>query len=111
MVIPYIPKRGDIVWLSFNPQAGHEQAGRRPALVVSPKIYNEKTGLSLCVPVTSKVKGLPFEVELPLGLPIGGVALSDHVKNLDWKERNAEFICSVNEDITVNVIEKLRKLL
>lgn len=111
MVEVYIPKRGDIVWLSFNPQAGHEQAGRRPALVLSPEIYNAKTGLSLCVPVTSQIKGLPFEVAIPSGLPVSGVVLSDHVKNIDWKARNADYICSVDNYVTIDVIEKLRKLL
>jgi mRNA interferase MazF len=111
MVTQYIPKRGDIVWMSLNTQSGHEQAGRRPALIISPEIYNAKTGLSLCVPLTTKAKGLPFEVEIPSDIPISGVILSDHIKNLDWKARNADYICSLNEDIIINVIEKVRKLL
>ncbi|MFS0644029.1 endoribonuclease MazF [Siminovitchia sp. 179-K 8D1 HS] len=111
MVTEYTPKRGDIIWISFNPQAGHEQAGRRPALVLSPEIYNARTGLSLCVPLTAKVKNLPFEVPLPTGLPISGVILSDHIKNLDWKARNADYICDVDEEIITNVLEKLKKLL
>lgn len=111
MVTQYIPKRGDIIWISFNPQAGHEQAGRRPALVLSPEIYNARTGLSLCVPITTRVKGLPFEVPLPAGLPISGVILSDHIKNLDWQARNADFICSIDEENLTNVLEKLKKLL
>lgn len=105
MVNIYTPKRGDIVWMSFNPQAG-----RRPALIISPDIYNEKTGLSLCVPITTKTKGLPFEVEIPFGMPISGVILADHIKNLDWKAHNADYICSVDDNIITNVIEKIRKL-
>ena len=85
----YVPGRGDIVWLDFNPQAGHEQAGRRPALVLSPSSYNERTGLALFCPVTTAVKGYPFEVHLPQGGNITGVVLSDHIKSLDWRARNA----------------------
>lgn len=79
----YIPARGDIVWISLNPQAGHEQAGRRPALVISPVQYNKKVGLALLCPITSHVKGYPFEVLLPPGLPVNGAILSDQVKSLD----------------------------
>ena len=85
----YVPERGDFVWLQFTPQAGHEQSGRRPALVISPKSYNEKTGLAVFCPVTSKVKGYPFEVGIPQGLEIQGAVLSDQVKSLDWKARQA----------------------
>ncbi len=91
----YVPDSGDIVWLSFNPQSGHEQSGRRPALVISPLIYNEKTGLAIFCPITSKVKGYPFEVKIPDNLEITGVILSDQVKSLDWKTRKAEFICKL----------------
>jgi mRNA interferase MazF len=87
----YVPERGDIVWISLNPQAGHEQAGRRPAVVISPKSYNGKVGLGLFCPITSQVKGYPFEVMVPQGLPVGGVVLADQVKSLDWRTRNAEF--------------------
>jgi mRNA interferase MazF len=79
----YIPARGDIVWISLNPQAGHEQAGRRPALVISPVQYNKKVGLALLCPITSHVKGYPFEVLLPPSLPVNGAILSDQVKSLD----------------------------
>src|SRR4030067_1632422 len=89
----YIPDSGDIVWIMFNPQAGHEQAGHRPALVLSPKAYNGKVGLALLCPITSQVKGYPFEVLIPEGLEIKGAVLSDQVKSLDWKERKAEFNC------------------
>ncbi|HRS02465.1 MAG TPA: endoribonuclease MazF, partial [Bacteroidota bacterium] len=88
----YIPDRGDIVWLEFNPQSGHEQKGRRPAIVLSPYEYNLKVGLALFCPITSQVKGYPFEVSLPERFPINGVIISDQIKSLDWKVRNAEFI-------------------
>ncbi|HEV2125939.1 MAG TPA: endoribonuclease MazF, partial [Chloroflexota bacterium] len=86
----YVPERGDLVWLSFTPQAGHEQAGRRPALVISPAVYNGKVGLAIFCPITSQVKGYPFEVPLGGG-SIGGVVLADQVKGLDWRARKAEF--------------------
>jgi mRNA interferase MazF len=88
----YVPARGDLVWLSFTPQAGHEQAGRRPAVVLSPSAYNKKVGLALVCPITSQVKGYPFEVAVPPALPVSGVVLADHVRNLDWRARGAEFI-------------------
>lgn len=88
----YVPRRGDLVRLSFSPQAGHEQAGRRPALVLSPSAYNGKVGLALFCPITSQVKGYPFEVPIPAGLGVQGVVLSDQVRNLDWRVRQAEFI-------------------
>lgn len=86
---PYAPSRGEIVWLQFEPQAGHEQSGRRPAVIISPREYNQKAGLCLCCPVTSKAKGYPFEVELPAGMKVEGVVLCDQLKSLDWKARNA----------------------
>jgi len=88
----YVPRRGDIVWLSFTTQAGHEQAGRRPALVLSPSAYNRKVGLALFCPITSRVKGYPFEVAVPKGLSVAGVVLADQVKSLDWRARRAEFV-------------------
>ncbi len=84
---PYVPEAGDLVWLEFDPQAGHEQAGRRPAVVVSPASYNAKTGLMLCCPLTTRVKGYPFEV--PVAGSHAGVVLADQVKNLDWRARRA----------------------
>ena len=111
MVIPYIPDRGDLVWLQFNPQAGHEQSGKRPALVISPKSYNGKVGLALMCPVTSKIKGYPFEVSIPQDFPIEGVILSDQVKSLDWRSRNSVFISKVPDEITMDVISKLELLL
>lgn len=103
----YIPQRGDVVWITLNPQAGYEQAGRRPAVVLSPETYNDKVGLAILCPITSQVKGYPFEVAIPTGLPIKGVILSDQIKNLDWHVRNAEFICTLPSE-TVNLV--LRKL-
>lgn len=107
----YVPERGDIVWLTFNPQAGHEQAGRRPALVLSPVAYNKKVGLAIFCPVTNQVKGYPFEVLIPRGLKISGAILTDQVKSLDWKIRNVEFICNIPEEITKTVLKKLNTLL
>ena len=99
----YVPDRGDLVWLNFTPQTGHEQRGRRPALILSPKIYNEKTSLCICLPITSKVKGYPFEVALPKGLDIEGVILSDQVKNLDFVAREVMYIAKVPHDVLVHV--------
>ncbi|MFM7373849.1 MAG: endoribonuclease MazF [Chthoniobacterales bacterium] len=107
----YVPRRGDIVWLSFDPQAGHEQAGRRPAFVLSPESYNRKTGLFLACPITSKVKGYPFEVALPEGLAVSGVILADQIKSLDWKVRRAEFAASAEEDFIEDVIAFVLPLL
>ena len=107
----YKPKRGDVVWLTFNPQAGHEQAGRRPALVLSPEIYNEKVGLAILCPITSRIKGYPFEVEIPNGLKVNGAILSDQVKSLDWRARNAEFFCKLPIATVNEVLKKLHTLL
>ena len=85
----YVPDRGDIVWLQFDPQAGHEQAGHRPAFVVSPRTYNRKVGLALFCPITSRTKGYPFEVPLPKGGKAQGAILSDQLESLDWKARKA----------------------
>ena len=107
----YVPKRGDVVWLHFNPQAGHEQAGRRPAVVLSPESYNEKTSLALFCPVTNQVKGYPFEVPLPAGLPVSGVVLADHVKCLDWRSRRAEYAGEAPEAVVAEVVCRLGLLL
>lgn len=107
----YTPKRGDIVWLTFNPQAGHEQAGRRPALVLSPEAYNGKVGLAILCPITSQVKGYPFEVVIPDGLEANGVILSDQVKSLDWKARNADYFCELPAASVDEVLQKLNTLL
>lgn len=100
----YVPRRGDVVWLSFDPQAGHEQTGRRPAFVLSPESYNRKTGLFLACPITSKVKGYPFEVALPDGLAVNGVVLADQIKSLDWKVRKAEFAALTSDDVVEDVL-------
>lgn len=89
-----MPDRYDVVWLDFDPQAGREQAGRRPAFVLSPSSYNKVTGLFIVCPMTSQIKGYPFEVLVPEGYPVGGAVLADHVKSLSWRARNAAFICS-----------------
>lgn len=99
MARAYVPDRGDIVWLQFNPQTGHEQAGHRPALVVSPRAYNARVGLALFCPVTAQVKGYPFEVILPPGLEAQGAILSDQIKSLDWRERKAKRVGTVPTEI------------
>jgi mRNA interferase MazF len=106
----YIPQRGDIVWLTFNPQLGHEQAGRRPALVISPKSYNLKVGLAIFCPITSHVKDYPFEVQIS-EKQISGAILSDQLKSLDWKSRKATFICKTNQSIFNEVINKINVLI
>ena len=106
----YIPERGDIVWLDFNPQLGHEQRGRRPALTLSFKAYNEKIGLALFCPITSKGKGYPFEVELEFK-KIKGSVLSDQIKSLDWRERNIEFIEKIGDKKMEEVIEKIEVII
>ena len=107
----YVPSRGDIVWMSFTPQAGHEQAGHRPALVVSPREYNALTSLALCCPITSQVKGYPFEVGLPLTGNVGGVVLADQIRSLDWKARGARFESRCAGTVVSEVIGKVGTLL
>jgi len=111
MPVPYCPKRGDMVWLAFSPQAGHEQAGRRPAVALSPDAYNRKVGLALFCPVTSQVKGYPFEVRIPEGQAVSGVILADQVKSLDWKARRASLCCALPDDTVHEVLGKLGALL
>ena len=107
----YLPERGDVVWLSFDPQAGHEQAGRRPAVILSPAMYNRSSGLAIVVPVTSQIKGYPFEVIIPSGLPVSGVILTDHLKSVDWEARRAERICSLPADTLRRALQKAALLL
>ncbi|MEL6350139.1 MAG: endoribonuclease MazF [Cyanobacteria bacterium J06627_28] len=107
----YIPERGDAVWIDFNPQVGREQAGRRPALIVSPAAYNRKVRLALFCPITNKVKGYPFEVLIPNNLLVTGVILSDQVKSLDWKIRRAELITRMPSEVIDAVSIKIRALL
>jgi mRNA interferase MazF len=101
----YVPDRGDLVWLEFTPQAG-----RRPALVISPRSYNGKVGLGLFCPVTSRVKGYPFEVELPAGLPVSGVVLADQIKSLDWRARKARRLGRLPEALVTDALAKIRTL-
>lgn len=106
-----VPERGDLVWLSFDPQAGHEQAGRRPALVLSPAAYNRASGLMLACPLTTRVKGYPFDVALPEGLPVCGVVQSDQLRSLDWGKRQAESICAAPAPLVEAVLERVALLL
>ncbi|HLZ13102.1 MAG TPA: endoribonuclease MazF [Candidatus Acidoferrum sp.] len=107
----YMPEAGDLVWLDFTPQAGREEAGRRPALVLSPRAYNAKTSLAIVCPITSQAKGYPFEVALPPGGKIVGVILSDHVKNLDWRQRRATKMGRVQAFVLRSVRERIAALL
>jgi mRNA interferase MazF len=107
----YCPKRGDVVWISFSPQSGHEQAGHRPALVLSPEPYNRKVGLALLCPVTNQIKGYPFEVMVPAGLKVSGVILSDQVKSMDWSARGTSFLCSLPDTTVREVLNKVGTLL
>lgn len=111
MTAPYVPDRGHLVWLSFTPQAGREQAGRRPGLVLSPSAYNARARLALVCPITSQVKGYPFEVALPAGLPVSGVVLADHVRSVDWQVRQAEFIGVAPTSVVGDVLARLQPLL
>lgn len=111
MVKKYIPERGDIVLFDFNPQSGKEQAGKRPAIVISPKAYNAKVGLAIFCPITSKVKDYPFEVRLPKQMKTKGVILADYVKNLDWQVRNSYFLEKLPDECLREVLDKLGVLL
>ena len=113
MVSPtaYVPERGEVVWITLNPQAGHEQSGRRPAAVLSPAEYNGKVGLAIVCPVTSQIKGYPFEVLIPAALPVGGAILADQVKSLDWRARNAERACALPAKVVAELLQKLGTLL
>ena len=110
MVERYVPDRGDLIWLSFSPQSGHEQAGRRPALVISPSQYNRRARLALCCPITSRQKDYPFEVPLPQGGQIEGVILSDQVRSLDWHTRDAKFIERAPEQTLNEVLVRIQAL-
>lgn len=107
----YVPARGDFVWLHFSPQAGHEQAGHRPAFVISPEAYNKKTGLALVCPLTTQVKGYPFEVAVPAGQKANGVILSDQIKSLDWKARQATLLGRADASTVAEVLAKAVTLL
>jgi mRNA interferase MazF len=107
----YVPEAGDLVWLTFDPQAGREQAGRRPALVLSPRTYNAKSGLMLVCPITSQVKGYPFEVPVTAGQGVTGVVLADHLKSVDWKARHAAKLGRCADEVTGEVRARLAPLL
>jgi len=107
-----IPRdRGDVVWITLNPQAGHEQAGRRPALVLSPAAYNGKVGLAILCPLTNQVKGYPFEVPIPAGLAVTGAVLADQAKRLDWRARDTQRICVLPRTLVAEVLRRLTTLL
>ena len=107
----YIPDRGDAVWISFDPQAGREQAGRRPAVILSPKFYNGRSNLGIMCPITNQIKGYPFEVLIPEGLDVTGVVLADQARNLDWNARKIEKICELPDSLVMELLRKLRTLL
>ena len=107
----YVPARGQAVWLTFDPQAGHEQSGRRPAVVLSPQEYNRRTGLAILCPVTSQIKEYPFEVVLPEKTAINGAVLADQVRSLDWRARKAKLICDLEPATVDEILGKLETLL
>ena len=107
---PYVPDCGDVIWLNFDPQAGHEQAGYRPALVLSPKAYNDKTGLCLVVPITNQSKGYPFELALPASCQTTGVVLCDQMRSLDWKARLATLREKAGQNFAREVLARFRPL-
>ena len=107
----YVPQRGDAIWINFNPQAVHEQAGRRPAVVLSPGAYNGKTSLAILCPITNQVKGYPFEVTIPAGLDVTGVILADQVKSMDWRARNAALICPLPTETVDAILQRVGTLL
>jgi mRNA interferase MazF len=110
MARPDAPNRGDLIWLQVTPRAGREEAGQRPALVISPRAYNEKVGLALVCPITSHVKGYPFEVLLPAGLPVSGAILADQLKCLDWRARQATLIGEAPPQVLIEALAKIATL-
>ena len=107
----YVPQSGDVVWLEFDPRAGHEQGGIRPALVISPTQYNAKTGLMLCCPITNQIKGYPFEVHLTNNPAVTGAILSDQIKSLDWQARKAKYKGKISAEQMLEVKGKIKALL
>lgn len=107
----YVPEAGDLVWLTFDPQSGREQRGRRPAVILSPRVYNQRSELAVVCPITSKVKGRMFEVAVPSGRRIEGVVLANHLKSLDWKERKAQFAGKLDEETLAEIQERIRPLI
>lgn len=110
-MIRYVPDRGDVIWIDHDSQAGHEQSGRRAAVVVSPSSYNRKAGLVLCCPITNQVKGYPFEVAIPIGVPVTGVVLADQVRSMDWQARNDVPHCQLPDAVIQLVLAKLQTLM
>jgi mRNA interferase MazF len=106
----YVPARGDVVWLQFNPQTGNEQAGHRPALVISPTAYNGRVGLALFCPLTTQIKGYPFEVALPAGGQAEGAILADQIKSLDWRARGARKFDEVPASVLAEVLARIETL-
>ena len=106
-----VPDRGDAIWIDFSPQSGHEQAGHRPVLIISPASYNGRIGLAIMCPITSRRKGYPFEVQIPDGHRVSGVVLADQVKSLDWRARGAEVIQHLPEEVTTEVLARLATLI
>ena len=106
----YVPERGDVVVLTFDPQVGHEQSGRRPAVVLSPAIYNERSGLAVFAPITNQIKGYPFEVLIPAGHPVTGAVLADQLKSLDWQARRARYISTLPAQVLQEVLRKTTAL-
>ncbi len=104
------PNRGDVCWIDLAPVAGHEQGGRRPVVIISKDIFNLPSGLILACPVTSRSKGYRFEVPVPAGLPVSGVVLANQGRTLDWRARNAEYICTLPESATAAILERFRTL-
>jgi mRNA interferase MazF len=109
--VSYVPERGDIVWLTFDPQAGHEQAGHRPAIVLSPSTYNGRRGLMLCCPITTQVKGYPFEVVITETPDAKGAVLADQIKCLDWRARKAKKKGKAGPQVVRETLDKLSTLL
>lgn len=106
----YTPSQGDLVWLDFEPTKGHEQSGHRPALVLTPERYNRITELAVVCPITSHVKGYPFEIPIPEKSQVGGVLLTDQIRNVDWKNRSCRFIEKVSENVLRNTLENVMTL-
>lgn len=111
MVTKYVPDLGHLVWIDFNPSTGHEQSGRRPAIVLSPSAYNSRTSLAVVAPITNQKKGYSFEVELPKDSKIAGVVLSDHLKSVDWDRRKATYAGRAPADVVKGVQERISLLL
>jgi mRNA interferase MazF len=107
----WVPERGQAIWIDMDPQSGHEQSGRRPALVLSPGAYNRKVGLVVLCPITSHVKGYPFEVLIPENLKVAGAILSDQVKSLDWRARKSTLICVMPDPLVEEALSKLNMLI